>query len=188
MNQKDEKTIPYDSPEAASIQTVTGWVSRSGRFWGNNEHMARFDGCTHRKCEKCEALISVRGYTICDQCREAKEIEKYQAMPSKPWDGVSMLYSHAADTYFSDLDEVSYHCEENDCTPDSLRLVICEPNFANEIDASDHYSDDLPEDGDLPADLDEAFHRLNEVIRACKTPLSWSPGKFAPTADSISIE
>jgi len=51
QNKEPEKIVPYDSAEAASIQTVTGWVSRSGRFWGNDEHMARYDGCTHRKCD-----------------------------------------------------------------------------------------------------------------------------------------
>lgn len=41
-NKEPEKIVPYDSSEAASIQTVTGWVSRSGRFWGNDEQMERF--------------------------------------------------------------------------------------------------------------------------------------------------
>lgn len=80
QNKEPEKIVPYDSAEAASIQTVTGWVSRSGHFWGNDEHMARYDGCTHRKCDACETLIPVRGYTICDQCREAKEIEKWRVI------------------------------------------------------------------------------------------------------------
>ena len=44
QNKEPEKIVTYDSAEAASIQTVTGWVSRSGRFWGNDEHMARYDG------------------------------------------------------------------------------------------------------------------------------------------------
>lgn len=43
QNKEPEKIIPYDSAEAASIQNVTGWVSRSGRFWGNDEQMARYD-------------------------------------------------------------------------------------------------------------------------------------------------
>lgn len=187
-NNEPEKIVPYDSSEAASIQTVTGWVSRSGRFWGNDEHMARYDGCTHRKCDACETLIPVRGYTICDQCREAKEIEKWQAMPRQEWDGKSLLYSQAADAFFQDADDLSNHCEENECTPQSLRLVICDPQYARQIDAEDHYSDELPEDGDLPPELEEAFERLNEVIRSCRTPLSWIPGKFAPTDESISIE
>lgn len=31
---KTEKIVMMDSDEAASIQTVTGWVDRQGRFWG----------------------------------------------------------------------------------------------------------------------------------------------------------
>ena len=45
----EKQIIMEDSPEAASIQTVTGWVSRTGRFWGNDERMARFDGSTHNR-------------------------------------------------------------------------------------------------------------------------------------------
>ena len=41
-----EQIIAYDSAEAASIQTVSGWVSRAGRFFGNDEHMARHDVTT----------------------------------------------------------------------------------------------------------------------------------------------
>ena len=41
QNKEPEKIVPYDSAEAASIQTVTGWVSRSRRFWGDDEHMAQ---------------------------------------------------------------------------------------------------------------------------------------------------
>lgn len=188
QNKEPEKIVPYDSAEAASIQTVTGWVSRSGRFWGNDEHMARYDGCTHRKCDACETMIPVRGYTICDQCRETKEIEKWQAMPRQEWDGKSLLYSQAADVFFQDSDDLSCHCEENECTPQSLRLVICDPQYARQIDAEDHYSDELPEDGDLPPELEEAFERLNEAIKACRTPLSWIPGKFAPTDQSVTID
>ncbi|MDE9687494.1 hypothetical protein R4T22_18735 [Citrobacter portucalensis] len=41
MNMKTEKIVMMDSDEAASIQTVTGWVDRQGRFWGGDEHQAR---------------------------------------------------------------------------------------------------------------------------------------------------
>ena len=47
MNDIKQIILP-ESPEAASVQTVTGWVSRTGRYWGNDERMARYDGSTHR--------------------------------------------------------------------------------------------------------------------------------------------
>lgn len=182
----ESPTVLYDSPEAASIQTVTGWVDRHGRFWGGDEHMARWSGATHQKCPGCGAIKELRSY--CEPCRQAKQIEKWQAMPREPWDGVSMLYSEAADCYFSDLDELASHCEETGATPEALRLVICKPNLARPIDPEDFYTDDLPEDGDLPLVLQEAFNTLNNTIRACVEPISWSPGDTAPTADSVTIE
>jgi hypothetical protein len=52
MINQNEKIVMMDSDEAASIQTVTGWVDRHGRFWGKDEHQARWCGATHRKCKK----------------------------------------------------------------------------------------------------------------------------------------
>ena len=64
----DKKRILYDSPEAASVQTVTGWVSSRGMFCGNDEHMARHHGSTHRVCEKNldHGEHETRGY--CEVC------------------------------------------------------------------------------------------------------------------------
>jgi len=48
---KAETVVMEDSAEAASVQTVTGWVSRLGHFFGANEgaeRTARYDGCTQR--------------------------------------------------------------------------------------------------------------------------------------------
>ncbi len=33
MNSHSPKVVMMDSDEAASIQTLTGWVDRQGRFW-----------------------------------------------------------------------------------------------------------------------------------------------------------
>lgn len=180
-----EQIIAYDSPEAASIQTVTGWVSRAGRFFGNDEHMARYDGCTHRPCGKCGELIPTHSY--CRDCHAKAKQEKYEAMPRADWNGADMLYSEAHDEWFQDCDRLAEYCDEHECTPKELCLIIAVPVYASEIDALEHYSDDLPEDGDLPPEIEEAFAKLNEVIRASKSVLSWLPGKFAATDDSILI-
>lgn len=61
----DKKRILYDSPEAASVQTVTGWVSSRGMFCGNDEHMARHHGSTHRVCEKgIEEIGTSRAHSV----------------------------------------------------------------------------------------------------------------------------
>lgn len=55
------------------------------------------------------------------------------------------------------------------------------PAKTDETDPEEYYQDLLPtdEEGSLPTEIEEAFGRLNEAIRACRTPLSWEPGKFA---------
>ncbi|AMP15525.1 hypothetical protein CPter291_3288 [Collimonas pratensis] len=90
-----------------------------------------------------------------------------------------MLFSDATDEYFRDLSEAEDHAFDNGMSLPELRLIICEPTYAREIDGNDHFCDDLPEDGELPAEISNAFDALNEAIRKCGTPLSWSPGKYA---------
>ena len=66
MNMK-LKIVMMDSDKAASIQTVTGWVDRQGRFWGKDEHQARWCGATHRKCKNKpdeHPIHSTNGYCL----------------------------------------------------------------------------------------------------------------------------
>ncbi|MNL82122.1 hypothetical protein D3C87_2094230 [compost metagenome] len=57
-----------------------------------------------------------------------------------------------------------------------------------EIDPSDVFCDDLPEDGEIRDEqLEAAFDLLNEMIRQSK-PLSWSEGKFAASLPQSFIE
>ena len=56
----EKPIIMEDSPEAASIKTVTGWVSRTGRFCGDDERMARFDGSTHNRRDPSRHRVRTR--------------------------------------------------------------------------------------------------------------------------------
>lgn len=174
---KDKEVILPDDPRAATLQTVTGWVSRCGMFWGKDERMARFDGSTHRKCEKCGELVEQRSY--CRPCADRREVEKYEAMPRKEWDGKAMLYSITCDRYYADLDDAFGDVDEGE-TLEDLRLVICEPNHVRPL-TEDYFSDDLPEEGDTTEELFEAIGAFNEAVKG--VVLSWSPGKFALLVD-----
>lgn len=179
MSKQSKEMILEDSPEAAQIKTVTGWVSRAGRFWGNDERMARFDGCTHRKCDKCGTINEIRSY--CRTCYEASQRSRYEAMPRAAWDSVSMLYSDECDRYFEDLDEVYDYlaAEDSSVILDDLRLIICKPNHARPL-TEDLWGDDLPDEGcdEIPHWLEEAIGAFNKAIEGMP-PLSWSPGKTA---------
>lgn len=186
-NQQDQEArkatvVMYDSPEAASIKTVTGWVSRSGHFWGDDEHMARYDGSTHTRC-KCGAVVAKQSY--CSTCADQKAREKFLAMPKIAWDGTAPLHLHNTDRYFFDVDALLDHCADAGCKPQDLSLVVCEPTYARQIDPTEHYADDLPEGSEVPDEIEEAFAKLNEAIRACKKPLCWYPGEVAVTPESL---
>jgi hypothetical protein len=183
---KPEKIILPESVEAAHFQEgISGWVDRDGKFWGKDERMARWCGCTHVHCKDCGAVIS-KGYTICDPCVIKRDIDKYKSLEKIDWDGETPLYSHEADVYFFDAQELhDYLAEEEDRTPECLRLVLCTPNRLRKID-EDYFSDDLPEDGELPAEIAGALEVLNKAIREHE-PVSWSPSDKAIRTESLGI-
>jgi len=187
----DKKIVMYDSPEAAKQVTVTGWLSRLNHFFGDDEHIARYDGCTHRPCNTCGSPTE-KHYIYCETCRNQREIEKYKEMPRKPWDGDGMIYSEAADKFFSDWGEVEDYLydnselpEENSLKAEDLRLVICKPQYLCEVETT-YWEDALStSDGDEidpPDEVIEALRSLNEAIKKAG-PVSWQPGKYAVIID-----
>lgn len=185
---KPEKIIPYDSPEAARIVTVTGWVSRHGRFYGDNERSARYDGCTHRPCEACGELVE-RSYALCTTCRKEKADARYAAVARRPWDGVSMIYSETESRFYEDLNAAMEDCASLECTPEAMQFVLCDPVYPREID-DDYWEDIFPDDfagtlEDLDPELAELVDRVNAHIRKKIAPVSWTPGKYALDLEGI---
>ena len=173
-----DKIVMRDSPEAAEYRTgLSGWVSRRGLFYGDrpdSEDMARYDGCTHVACKYCSAPAQ-KSYTACQECRDKKDLERFEALPRADWDGKAMLYSEARDKYYAGPDDAEDELEEGETLAD-MRLVICKPNYARQIDP-DYCVDELPEDGDVPPEVEAAMDTFNEAVAGIV--LSWTPGKVA---------
>jgi hypothetical protein len=174
MKNTEEEIVMYSDAKAAQIMTLTGWVSRDGRFWGKDEHMARYSGCTHTLC-KCGAVIK-RGYIRCDACSSKEWAGVYTTYPFKEWDHRTPLYDNNSDKYFFNADDIEEYLDEEGLTGDSLQLVYCYPNHLCEIDYS-FWEDVLPEDCDLPKELMDLVEKVNEYCRK-SNPISWSPGKI----------
>lgn len=174
---KEDVMVMYDSPEAASIQTVTGWVSRNGHFWKDDEHMARYDGCTHRLCTGgCGDVVEKHGY--CRKCWDQRKQEKFEAMEFEPWDGESPIYSEWLDKYFFHGEVFDYLEEDDDegnpYTEENLMLVHCEPVYLHLLD-TDIWEDELHTEDDsaeVPVAVQDALDRLNEEIRKAG-PVAW---------------
>lgn len=178
MTKAPDPIIMYDAPEAATYRTdIRGWVDRQGFYCGDlphSEHQARWSGATHRKCETCANTYPVRAY--CETCREKQVRERWLAMPIVEWDGEQMLCTYDNDRFFSDPDDFLEWCADEGADPGSVMLVATHGVNLREVDP-DHWSDELPEDGELPDDVAAALDALNAVIRARagKTPYCWQP-------------
>lgn len=73
-----DKIILPDSPEAATYRTdIAGFVARGGRY-----HYAE----TQVLCKAC-GMLTVRGYPLCEACRDLEDAERYAALPRAKWDG-----------------------------------------------------------------------------------------------------
>ena len=168
------KEVLYDSEESAKFQTVEGWVSRMGRFFGKDERTARWDGCTHKKCKTCETII-IKDFTYCKECADKILYENYLKLPYENWNEIDVLYSMKYDTFFYSKDEVFDFVYENGIKDlDNLYLVITDKNYFWKIDPYDIYSNIL--DGvEIPYQIEKAFDELNIKIEDYKYAISYNP-------------
>lgn len=187
---KAETVVMEDSAEAASVQTVTGWVSRRGHFFGADasaERTARYDGCTHRKCDGCGAVIA-RGWLKCPECREKGVSAKWQKLERRPWDGVTPLSLYDTDTYFFDESDIEIYCEEHEVKAEDLRLVFCDPVKPGHVNANELFCDQLADDHDVDdAGVLAAVEALNKAIDAAQ-PFSWLPGNVAAIMPEVKCQ
>jgi len=78
--------------------------------------------------------------------------------------------------YFESVEQVEEWVEEPS-TLDDLRLIICRPIYAYELEA-DYFSDALPDEtDDIPTWLSAAIDAFNAALKD-KPPLSWEPGPY----------
>lgn len=182
MKTEKEEVVLSTSDEAAKFVTgISGWVSRHGRFWGKDEKMARYDGCTHNVCD-CGNLIE-KGYTYCEACRQKDRDDIFNHFEKVEWDGETPICIFDDDQFFFDYDGLNEWCEEHECKPQDLQLVLCKPIYASRID-DDMYCDDLPEDTmleDVSSELASRIKELNDWIEESKIILSWQASKIAVT-------
>jgi hypothetical protein len=175
-----ETQILYTDDEAAKFVTdIRGWVSKDGFFYGDNkasEDAARYAGCTHRACENCGEPTE-KMYTVCARCRTLNAEKRYMNRELVDWDEKTPLYSEVYDQYFFDKDDLwEFLFDIQRPITEEVRLVLCEPVKLKCVD-EDYWSDDLPEEGELPDSILEALEGLRIAIDGAD-PVAWSPGKF----------
>lgn len=177
-----KEIVHYESDEAAKKITTEVWVSRHDRMF-MHEHTARWDGCTHTKCHSCGVDCDKR-YVNCQECREKSHSDFYYKMPFIEWDEQTPLCLHDSDEFFWCKEDVIEFCYGGDLNPEELKLVVCDPQYAHEINFYEIYDELLPEDISfeyVAPELAQAFKELNEKIKNYKKPLSWTAGQYRTT-------
>ncbi len=172
----ESKVILDSSDEAAKFVTgISGWVSSDGRFYGDDERLARWAGCTHKKCPNCDGIYERSSW--CKPCQEKKNIDKFNSLEKKQWDGDTPLALNDGDEYFFSAEDLHDFIDEHQLNLADLQLVLCKPVEMSLIDES-QLLDDLHEDAELTDEVAEALKVLNSAIQ--KHPTScWEHDKYA---------
>ena len=170
----ENKIILMDSPEAAKKQTIDVWVSAKGRMF-TDEHPARYDGCTHRKCQYC-GKPTVKHLIACESCRDKKDKELFATLPVVEWKDGTPVNIYKTDKYFFDYDALSAYCEENEIDLSDLMLAACEPMELRTLN-SDFFADCLADEQELPEEIQKAIDEFNAKIAAYPHVVSWVPAK-----------
>lgn len=173
----DSIIFPEDENSARYMPQIWGWVSSNGRFFGEDEKLARWDGATHIHCE-CGEVIKKQS-ALCKTCAEKRQDEIYNKKAKKLWDGESPMVLFNTDLYFCSSEDVLEYCEELDININELKLMLCEPIIASPINPEDYYYDVLSDDGDIPDELQEIFDELNEKLNEKNIILSWVQSNYA---------
>lgn len=192
MTKNEPKIIPFDSDEAAKPTTLSGWISRDGFFYYRDraEASARYSGCTHRPCEECGTLTE-KMWICCADCRAKHDAERWAKKPREEWDGKEPLYLEAIDRYAFDEDTILDEMLDHGKSFDDLKPTICERVGVAMLD-TEHWSDDIPEDGDAPDELVEAIEAFNKAVE--NVTMCWRPTdvvatwKDAPTLEQLKEE
>jgi hypothetical protein len=180
----DKKEIIFSTDERAAkyVTNIEGWVDRHGHFWGKGdgaERMARNQSATHIKCDVCGEVREINR-RWCEKCRQKQIDEHYDTLEFKEWDETTPVCIYDSDTYFWDIDDIDYYCDEHNISDAStIQLVWCEPVMAHEIDLED-WVDDLPDNDCEPDELCELIDNFNKDLKELK-PLSYVASNIRTT-------
>ncbi len=166
----DETTIMFDSPEAASVRTVTGWYDRFNQYFGADERAARWSGCTHVRCSECGAAAP-KSSTKCEACCQKQRIALFNSYPVEMWSGETPVTLFDKDRYFFGESILDFIADLDPAKDSELCICKCTPGYLGLVSA-DNWADDLPKDGELPPGVEEAVLVFNDAIKA-EGPVAW---------------
>lgn len=126
---------------------------------------------THDDCQKCNIEFE-KEWTYskyCNSCQSEIEQESYNQLELVEWDGKTPLANLDGDIYFFDEDDILSYCEDHDCQPSDLRLVLCKKTHFSEVDVYEQQIENVHENWEPDAELVKLTDALNEYLRTAST-------------------
>lgn len=173
---------------AERLTNIAGWVCKTcRRFFGDEEGAER----TARYCCEKDHACGTKGCTIrakkpyiyCDPCVAKRDEARWLAMPEVEWDGEYPLCLFDDDHYFFDVDALEQYMDENDLSPEKIRLVLCEEDPKPHFDMADFVSEYMGDHGD-PDPSKKVDDTVNRWIEK-HVPQMWVAGRKRPTLVSL---
>jgi hypothetical protein len=189
MNTTDKPTIRYED-NAERRAGPEGWCCKTcRRYWGEDEHMARWCCATDLPCdiEGCDGRARKHGFTTCVTCRRKRVDERWAAAEKVAWDGVTPLCEWDGDRYFFDDGAVTDYVADrlaDGVAIEDIRLALCERDTPRSFSMADFQEDHLDHEWDHDDDFDGIDHLVNDWIDK-HFPKLWVPS--GPAIDPASL-
>lgn len=173
--------LPFE--EAAERRTnIEGWVCKTcRRYYGEEERVARYCCAKDLPCA-CGGRAS-KGRTRCDSCQHKSTVERYDKLPRVDWDGESHVVGFDNDKFFSCAEDIVQYCEDHQCHPRDLMLVLCEEIEPRSFCVSDLLEEVLIDDYEPPG-AREIEMTVNDWIESHR-PYAWGPSGKAISEESL---
>ncbi|WP_133583326.1 hypothetical protein [Sphingobacterium yanglingense] len=146
--------------------------------YGNIDHYV-----THTNCRSCKVEFKKNfNYShTCESCLDKSNREKYLKKPvvTAPYDGI--IYDEYTDKYFTCIEEVIEHYEEDEISLDNAMLLTTVSSSYASIDIEQISQDVVHEDWDPSDELLEKIEEFNKFLETEST------GTVFPTDERIDI-
>lgn len=188
---QESPVIRYE--DAAEQRTVTGWACKQcGRFWNQDEHMARYCCCTEGPCEECGARRD-RHNRLCEDCRKKKDAEVLRQRIADAEDITDTNYAEMVfveelddgenGAFFASAQDAAEAIRDayfdDDESPRPEWAFACDPqHYALDVDemienlCSDGY-EDMESNQTIPKSLRKAVDHFNKINAKWLT--AWHP-------------
>lgn len=170
------KTKPIRYEDTAILTEVAGWVcTECQRFWGDEEHMARWCCATDLPCDCGQRHTNLK--TKCDEClevdRQNREKGKFNKAGTVDYDGNPFI---VRGEFYEYLDDYEQDVQEGTCEPAEFAFMTVQLSLtlsAHEIWESAQESLEISSEHSLEPDGWEEFHAAVEKFESANQKLNY---------------